>query len=171
VVSGTGGCMGWQYPVLLLVLIVQTFTVLILLLFSHYWANTALLSWLLSFTCALPSFNCTIPTAHPTWASPDITSLILLARLFGRNFLQAATSAKEALKHSKMVYLLCKFHLHAHNPWLVIGLKSLKLIISCAIWNGFPKSSCIFSCKKLCKIDRVENFVKLKVAAKNWMWW
>ena len=31
----------------------------------------------------------------------------------------AATSARKTLKHSEMVYLLCKFHSRAHNPWLV----------------------------------------------------
>jgi len=33
--SGTGKCLGWQYPVLLLVLAAQMLTVLILLYFSH----------------------------------------------------------------------------------------------------------------------------------------
>ena len=37
-----------------------------------------------------------------------------------QELLQAASNAKEALKHSEMVHLLCKFHLLAHNPWLVI---------------------------------------------------
>jgi len=32
----------------------------------------------------------------------------------------AATNAREALKHSEMVYFLRKFHSHAHNPWLVV---------------------------------------------------
>ena len=29
------------------------------------------------------------------------------------------TSAREALKHSEIVYLLCKFHSHAHNPCVI----------------------------------------------------
>jgi len=41
-VSGTGKWLGWQYPVLLLVLAVQTSTVQILLHINHYRASTTL---------------------------------------------------------------------------------------------------------------------------------
>ena len=58
-------------------------------------------------------------------------------------------SAREALKHSEMVYLLCKFCLRAHNPWLVIvhALKSLNQLscnFQCAFWNSFYKSGDVY---------------------------
>ena len=41
--------------------------------------------------------------------------------LFGGNFCeQQLFNAREAVKYSEMVYLLCKFRLRTHNPWLVI---------------------------------------------------
>jgi len=87
-VSGTGGFLGWQCPVLLLVLVVQMTTVLILLHFSHYGTSIAISSKLvLGFTHALPPF-CTLTFAHyftphlPLKMSiPDTISLIQQVRL------------------------------------------------------------------------------------------
>ena len=134
IVSGTGKCLDWQYPpVLLFVLGVQMFIVLILLQFSHKGVSTALSSWFLGFTCALPPI-CTLTFA--CHSNPSEHSWYYLAHPTGQIFnliwwepQQAATSAK-VLKHSKVVHLLCKFHSHAHSPGLLYWFKSLKLIIS-----------------------------------------
>ena len=37
-----------------------------------------------------------------------------------QELLKATTTTREALQHSEMVHSLCKFHLRAHNPWLVL---------------------------------------------------
>ena len=41
---------------------------------------------------------------------------------------EAATSAREALKYTEIVQLLCKFHSHVHNSWLVIAVKLIILL-------------------------------------------
>ena len=89
--SGTGKCLGWPYTVLLLLLAAQTSTQKIVFHFSHQGASTTPPGWFL-----VPYHN---------------------YKLSGGNF---CASAKVALKHSEMVYLLCKFRSCAHNPWLVI---------------------------------------------------
>ena len=59
------------------------------------------------------------PWIHHCWyhlACPNSQILYLI----WWELLQAATWAREALKHSEMVRLLCKFHSCAHNPRQVI---------------------------------------------------
>jgi len=67
--------------------------------------------------------------------------------LFGGNFCeQQLVLAREALKHSDIDCHLCKFRLHAHNPWLIIVLKCFYKMdyvcrnFQCVIWNNFHKS-------------------------------
>ena len=54
--SGTGKCLGWLYPVLLLLWAAQTSTLLIVLHFRHWGVSTAPPGWFLGFTSALPQF-------------------------------------------------------------------------------------------------------------------
>ena len=113
--SGTGKCLGWLYPAMLLLWAAQTSTLLIVLHFRHWGASTAPPGWFFGFTSGLPQF----------WSATMKTSPILprmsnySIQVFRRELLWAATSAREAVRHSEMVYLLGKYHSRAHNPWCI----------------------------------------------------
>ena len=83
----------------------------------------------------------------PYYVSPTTTLLVQLASQFFYLRIFYKEQLVQALKHSELVHLLCRFHSPAHNPWPVIVVQNLRnqLIISCnfqcAIWKGFPKSS------------------------------
>ena len=146
VFSGTGGCPGWQYPVLMLVLVVQAFTVLIQPVQPFQVG-------FLGFTHALPSF-CTltfschsIPHHPPNVSIPNTTSLVQPARflsLFSGNFYKQQLPSARRLLNTVKWYTFCVISF-ACSQFLAGygGLKSLKL--SCnfqyAIWNGFSKSN------------------------------
>ena len=93
--SGTGKSLGLLYPVLLLLLAVQTSTLLIVLHFRHQGASTAPPGWYLGFTSALPQFwsvtfsRQSIPCPPPNEKIPDTASHFQPAnfyKLFGGNF-------------------------------------------------------------------------------------
>jgi len=138
--SGTDKCLGWLYPVLLLLWAAQTSALLIVLHFKHWGASTAPPGWFLGFTSALPQFRSVTFSRHsfprhpPNENIPDTTSYVqptnFFLKVIWQELLWAATSAREALKHSEMVYLLGKFHSRAHNPWLVVVHWSLYLVTS-----------------------------------------
>ena len=93
--SGTGKCLGWLYPVLLLLWAAQTSTLLIVLHLRHWGASTAPPGWFLGFTGALPQFwsvtfsRQSLPAIHPMITSlilPGTSNLLFFCKLFGGKF-------------------------------------------------------------------------------------
>jgi len=78
-------------------------------------------SRLVSTFCTITFPPGSIPHHPPNVNIPDTTSHVQLAKFFYPiwwELLWLATSTREALKHSEMVYLLCKFCSCAHDSWL-----------------------------------------------------
>ena len=114
---------------------------------KHLVCSITLSGWILDFNSAPPQFW-TVPFSHqsiphhsPDVSIPDTTSHVQPANFFyliWRELLWAATSAREALKHSEMVCLLCKFHSRAHNPWLVIIFK-IDYLLTSNVWFNLER--------------------------------
>ena len=63
--------------------------------------------------------------AHPMQTFMILPGMSIYSQIFQSNVVGASVSSnqcREALKHSEMVYLLCRFRSRAQNPWLVIVL-------------------------------------------------
>ena len=83
---------------------------------------------------------------------PSFIQLIKFSILFGSKLSTSSKKYWECFQGNKMMHLLCKFHTHTHNPWLVVMSSNhrncLSLNFQCVIWNGFPNSSYILDLKK-----------------------
>ena len=126
VASGTGKCLDWLYPMLLLVLaacrlcFISTIKEPAQTLQASFWAS--LVPYHNFELLPFPANSSPPPTqCKHSWYYLTLSTSQFFSILFGRNFCEQ----KLVIGKLSMVYLLCKFHSHAHNPWLVIALQNL----------------------------------------------
>ena len=117
-VPGTGGYLGWQYPVFLFVLCSSPNVYSVYFSSVHplrsqhspsklaFWLYLCPTFILYSNLCPLFHPPPTTQCEHPWYYLTHPTSLVFY--LIWWELLQTATSIREALKHSEMVHLLCK---------------------------------------------------------------
>ena len=159
---------GWKYPVLLLVLAVYKhpqyrFCFISTIKESQHNPSRLVFGLYLCPTTISCHF---IPHHPPNVNIRDTTLQIQPAKKFksylARTSESIATSAREAFKHSKMVYLFCKFCLRTHNPWLVIvHLHNIYDWI-----YGYHSKSQIGSCEMVdLKIFKHSSHIKIMLVA------